>query len=113
MIRVVVVEHGVGDLGVAPGRALRDAGHEVVHAGPEERPDRVVACVVQEDADVLLVALGAEDPGGRAAVFLGALRTLLDRAGAGDVLVVETHGAAGVAARVAAALDAPPRDVPG
>lgn len=122
MIRVVVVEHGAGDLGTAPGRALRDAGLEVVHAGPQDRPEHVVACVVQEDAEVLVVALepgetagetAGETVGTRAgeAVFLDGLRMQLERAGAGDVLVVETRGAAGVADRVAAALGARPRDV--
>ncbi|WP_309648137.1 hypothetical protein [Nocardioides sp.] len=114
MIRVVVVEHGAGDLGVAPGRALRDAGLEVVHAGPQDRPEHVVSCVVQEDADVLVVALEAGEAGETSAgeaCFLDELRTQLERAGAGDVLLVETRGAAGVADRVAAALDAQARDV--
>lgn len=117
MIRVVVVEHGAGDLGLAPGRALRDAGLEVVHAGPQDRPEHVVSCVVQEDADVLVVALEAGEAGEAGetsageACFLDELRTQLERAGAGDVLLVETRGAAGVADRVAAALDAQARDV--
>lgn len=113
MIRVVVVEHGAGDLGVALGRALRDAGLEVVHAGPQDQPERVVSCVVQEDAEVLVVALAAGEAGGTGAAeagFLDGLRTQLERAGAGDVLLVEARGAAGVVDRVEAALGARPRE---
>lgn len=109
MVRVVVVEHGAGDHGVAPGRALRDAGFEVVLAGRQDRPEHVVACVVQEDAEVLVVALQAGEAAGEA-VLLDGLRTQLEVAGAGDVLVVEARGAAGVVDRVAAALGARPRE---
>lgn len=37
------------------GRAMRDAGHEVVFLGPDNTPEQVAATAVQEDVD--LVAL--------------------------------------------------------
>ena len=35
-------------------RALRDAGHEVIHAGALA-PGQLVATAIQEDADVMIV----------------------------------------------------------
>lgn len=61
MVRLVLVETATG-AGAAVGRALRDAGHEVVHAGPATPTAPVVATLVQEDADLLVVAVTGTAP---------------------------------------------------
>ena len=64
MLRVLVVISA--DLlddpswGAVP-RLLRDAGHEVVHAGALSAPEQIAAAALQEDVDV--VALVAAAPG--------------------------------------------------
>lgn len=35
------------------GRALRDAGHEVIFLGPDHTPEQVAATAVQEDVDLI------------------------------------------------------------
>jgi methylmalonyl-CoA mutase C-terminal domain/subunit len=64
MLRVLVVVSA--DLiddpswGAVP-RVLRDAGHEVVHAGSLSEPAQIAAAAIQEDVDVVaLVAATAE-----------------------------------------------------
>jgi methylmalonyl-CoA mutase C-terminal domain/subunit len=45
-------------------RLLRDAGHEVVHAGSMSEPEQIAAAAVQEDVDVVaLVVAAAEEAG--------------------------------------------------
>jgi methylmalonyl-CoA mutase, C-terminal domain len=68
MLRVLVVVSS--DLlddpswGAVP-RVLRDAGHEVVHAGSLSAPEQIAAAAIQEDVDVVALvsasAEGAED----------------------------------------------------
>ena len=53
------------------GRALRDAGHEVIYLGPDHSPEQVVATAIQEDADV--VGLTAEDDADRITALLAEL----------------------------------------
>jgi len=113
MIRIVMVAHGADQAGVAAGRALRDAGHEVVHGGTQVLARRVAAVVEQEDADVVVVAFDAVGHSEDAGAVLEELRALLDSQDAGDVLLVGTRDAAQVVDEVAAALAAPPPDVPG
>jgi methylmalonyl-CoA mutase, C-terminal domain len=48
-MRIVVAEPGLG-------RALRDAGHEVIYLGPDHSPEQVVATAIQEDADLIGLA---------------------------------------------------------
>lgn len=58
MLRVlVVVDPALTDQPVAGAvpRALRDAGHEVVHAGGTVAPDQVAATAVQEDVHVVVL----------------------------------------------------------
>lgn len=40
------------------GRALRDAGHEIIYLGPDHSPEQVVATAIQEDADVIGLTAG-------------------------------------------------------
>ena len=42
-------------------RVLRDAGHEVVHAGSLSTPEQIAAVAVQEDVDVIALVEGVED----------------------------------------------------
>jgi methylmalonyl-CoA mutase C-terminal domain/subunit len=63
-MRIVVAEPGLG-------RALRDAGHEVIYLGPDHSPEQVVATAIQEDADV--VGLTAEDDADRITALLAEL----------------------------------------
>jgi methylmalonyl-CoA mutase cobalamin-binding subunit len=54
-------------------RALRDAGHEVVHAGQDADERLVVAAAVQEDVEVVvLVTPASYDAGPLAAELAGA-----------------------------------------
>lgn len=53
------------------GRALRDAGHEVIYLGPDHSPEQVVATAIQEDADV--VGLTVEDDADRITALLAEL----------------------------------------
>ncbi|WP_205471424.1 hypothetical protein [Nocardioides sp. SYSU D00038] len=62
----------------ALARALRDLGHEVVYAGPDQDPDRLAAAAAQEDVDAVVLT----DDAGAADVVAA-----LDRRGAGDVVV--------------------------
>ena len=59
--RVVVAQPGPdrGDVGArALARALRDAGFEIVYAGPFETPEPVAEAALQEDADAVGLAGG-------------------------------------------------------
>jgi methylmalonyl-CoA mutase C-terminal domain/subunit len=55
-VRVVIAElgrDGHDDGARIVARALRDAGMEVVYAGPHQTPEQIVETVVQEDADAV------------------------------------------------------------
>ena len=97
MLRVLVVvsEDLIDDpsWGAVP-RALREAGHEVVHAGSLSAPEQVAAAAIQEDVDVVaLVAAAAED------VEDGRLREALDSAGVPEIgISVVTPGVAALEA---------------
>jgi methylmalonyl-CoA mutase C-terminal domain/subunit len=58
--RVLLVECGSSAL--ALGRVLRDAGMEVVHAGPLEAAEQIIRTAEQEDPDALGI-VGAPPPG--------------------------------------------------
>ncbi|MEQ0562919.1 hypothetical protein ABJI51_27895 [Amycolatopsis sp. NEAU-NG30] len=64
--RVLLVEFARPDpAAVALGRVLRDAGAEVVHAGPLDTAEQIVRTAEQEDPDAVGV-LGAGPPSGLA-----------------------------------------------
>ncbi|MEU0794591.1 hypothetical protein ABZ342_31410 [Amycolatopsis sp. NPDC005961] len=61
-LRVLVVELGKPDpAAVALGRALRDDGMEVVHAGPLDTVEQILRTAEQEDPDAVAV-LGERPP---------------------------------------------------
>jgi methylmalonyl-CoA mutase C-terminal domain/subunit len=65
-LRVLVAKPGLDghDRGAKViARALRDAGMEVIYTGLRQTPERIVAAVVQEDVDALLMSIlsGAHD----------------------------------------------------
>jgi methylmalonyl-CoA mutase C-terminal domain/subunit len=65
-IRVLVAKPGLDghDRGAKViARALRDAGMEVIYTGLRQTPEQIVAAVVQEDVDALLMSIlsGAHD----------------------------------------------------
>jgi len=65
-VRVLVAKPGLDghDRGAKViARALRDAGMEVIYTGLRQTPERIVAAVVQEDVDALLMSIlsGAHD----------------------------------------------------
>jgi methylmalonyl-CoA mutase cobalamin-binding domain/chain len=41
-------------------RVLRDAGHEVVHAGSLSSPEQIAAAAIQEDVDVVALVVRAD-----------------------------------------------------
>lgn len=53
------------------GRALRDAGHEVIYLGPDHTPEQIAATAVQEDADV--IGLAEDAAAGRITALLAEL----------------------------------------
>lgn len=86
-IRVVLAKVGLDghDRGVqVVGRALRDAGMEVIYTGLWQSPEAVVQAVVDEDADVLGVSLLS----GAHLTLMPRLIELLREAGCLDVVVV-------------------------
>jgi methylmalonyl-CoA mutase C-terminal domain/subunit len=65
-LRVLVAKPGLDghDRGAKViARALRDAGMEVIYTGLRQTPEKIVAAVVQEDVDILLLSIlsGAHD----------------------------------------------------
>jgi methylmalonyl-CoA mutase C-terminal domain/subunit len=65
-LRVLVAKPGLDghDRGAKViARALRDAGMEVIYTGLRQTPEQIVAAVVQEDVDALLMSIlsGAHD----------------------------------------------------
>ena len=78
----------------ALARALRDAGMEVIYTGPGHTPEQIVRTALQEDADVIGLAVGsAGGPGGDVlgdsapAALVAELVELLARGDAADVVV--------------------------
>ncbi|MGW5716736.1 hypothetical protein ACWEVP_11290 [Amycolatopsis sp. NPDC003865] len=70
-LRVLLVEFGKPDAAaVALGRVLRDEGMEVVHAGPLDTVEQIVATTEQEDPDAVGV-LGDGPPPGLAEALNG------------------------------------------
>ena len=64
-------------------RALRDAGMEVIYTGLHQTPEQIVETVLQEDAD----AVGLSVLSGAHMTLVPRVVELLEREGAGDVLV--------------------------
>ena len=79
----------------AVARALRDAGHEVIYAGPRQTPDQVVETAVQEDADLIALCAPDDDP-----TLSDALAGLLAERDAADI-AVEVFAPGATAAEVA------------
>ncbi len=74
MLRILVAGLGDSDRELtAIAHALRDAGHEVVYAGPGQTPERVVEAALQEDAGLIGLA------GGDRAELARVLELLADR----------------------------------
>jgi methylmalonyl-CoA mutase C-terminal domain/subunit len=85
-IRVVVAKPGLDghDRGAKiVARALRDAGMEVIYTGLHQTPEQIAATVIQEDAD----AVGLSVLSGAHMTLVPRVVELLEREGAGDVLV--------------------------
>jgi methylmalonyl-CoA mutase C-terminal domain/subunit len=87
MLRIVIGQPGPDDESqavAALARRLRDAGHEVIHAGRQEEPEPLAEAAVQEDADLVALVLTDPDDDGPAA----RVRQQLAARGAGDIDVV-------------------------
>src|SRR5437763_2069329 len=85
-IRVVVAKPGLDghDRGAKIiGRALRDAGMEVIYTGLHQTPEQIVETVLQEDAD----AVGLSILSGAHMTLVPRVIELLREQDAGDVLV--------------------------
>jgi methylmalonyl-CoA mutase C-terminal domain/subunit len=86
-LRVLVAKPGLDghDRGAKViARALRDAGMEVIYTGLRQTPEQIVAAVVQEDVDALLMSIlsGAHD------YLFPRVMDLLRERGAKDLLVL-------------------------
>jgi methylmalonyl-CoA mutase, C-terminal domain len=86
-LRVLVAKPGLDghDRGAKViARALRDAGMEVIYTGLRQTPERIVAAVVQEDVDILMLSIlsGAHDY-----LFSKVMELLRDQ-GIKDILVL-------------------------
>src|SRR5436189_2939804 len=86
-LRVVIAKPGLdghdrGAKGI--GRALRDAGMEVIYTGLRQTPEQIVTAALQEDADVIGLSIlsGAHNH------IAPRLMELLKEKGLEDVLVV-------------------------
>lgn len=85
-IRVLVAKPGLDghDRGAKiVAAALRDAGMEVIYAGLHKTPEVIVETAVQEDVDVV----GLSILSGAHMTLFPRVKTLLDEAGAGTVLL--------------------------
>jgi methylmalonyl-CoA mutase C-terminal domain/subunit len=85
-IRVVVATTGLDghDRGATVvARALRDAGMEVIYTGPLQAPEQIVQAALQEDADMVGLAISS---GAHMTVFPKVLELLKER-DAEDVVV--------------------------
>jgi len=86
-LRVLVAKPGLDghDRGAKViARALRDAGMEVIYTGLRQTPEKIVAAVVQEDVDALLLSIlsGAHD------YLFPRIMELLREKGVKDLLVL-------------------------
>lgn len=86
-IRVLVAKPGLDghDRGAKViARALRDAGMEVIYTGLRQTPEKIVAAVIQEDVDALLMSIlsGAHD------YLFPRVMELLREQGVKDILVL-------------------------
>jgi methylmalonyl-CoA mutase C-terminal domain/subunit len=86
-LRVLVAKPGLDghDRGAKViARALRDAGMEVIYTGLRQTPEKIVAAVVQEDVDALLLSIlsGAHD------YLFPRIMELLREKGVKDILVL-------------------------
>lgn len=86
-IRIVVAKPGLDghDRGAkVVAKALLDAGMEVIYTGRHQTVDSIAAAVIQEDAE----ACGLSVLSGAHMDYCARLKTRLDEAGAGDVLLL-------------------------
>ena len=86
-IRVLIAKVGLDghDRGAkVVAAALRDAGMEVIYTGLRKTPEVVVRAAEEEDVD----AVGVSILSGAHGTVLPRLRTLMDQADLGDVLLV-------------------------
>ena len=86
-IRILIAKVGLDghDRGAkVVAAALRDAGMEVIYTGLRKTPEVVVRAAEEEDVD----AVGVASLSGAHGTVLPRMRTLLDEAGMGDVLLV-------------------------
>ncbi len=86
-IRVLVAKPGLDghDRGAkVVGRALRDAGMEVIYTGLRQTPEQIAATTLQEDVDVLCLSIlsGAHN------TLFPRVTALLKENGVDDVLVI-------------------------
>lgn len=93
----------------AVSRVLRDAGHEVVHAGSLSTPEQIAAAAIQEDVDVVALVAAAEG------VEDARLRDVLASAGVPDIgICVVTPGVPALeAVERAVWADSPPASTDG
>jgi methylmalonyl-CoA mutase C-terminal domain/subunit len=66
---------------IVVGRALRDAGYEVVYVGPGRTPEELARVAVEED----VAAIGLSLLSGAHVEIFRDLRSALDELGAGDI----------------------------
>jgi methylmalonyl-CoA mutase C-terminal domain/subunit len=86
-IRVLVAKPGLDghDRGAkVVAAALRDAGMEVIYTGLHQTPEMIANAAVQEDVDVV----GLSILSGAHMTLFPRVKTLLDDAGRGDVLLI-------------------------
>jgi methylmalonyl-CoA mutase C-terminal domain/subunit len=85
-IRVLVAKPGLDghDRGAKViAAAFRDAGFEVIYTGLHQTPEMIVSAAVQEDVDVVAMSILS----GAHMTLFPRVKTLLDEAGANDVLL--------------------------
>ena len=85
-IRVLVAKPGLDghDRGAkVVAAALRDAGMEVIYTGLHQTPEQIARAAIQEDVDVV----GLSILSGAHMTLFPRVKTLLDQAGRGDVLL--------------------------
>ena len=85
-IRVLVAKPGLDghDRGAkVVAAALRDAGMEVIYTGLHQTPEMIARAAIQEDVDVV----GLSILSGAHLTLFPRVRSLLDDAGRGDVLI--------------------------
>ncbi len=85
-VRVMVAKPGLDghDRGARIiARAYRDAGFEVVYTGLHQTPEEIVEAAIQEDVDMV----GLSSLAGAHKYLLQAVVDLLEKKGAGDIVV--------------------------